>query len=430
MASTTTGKKHTTGPSCTQFLSCVGKQCPEYGDVFSVHMLRKGKHAFNYKKDGLKADHPYSEITYWSVEEMEYICIGDLLKAKRIEDNIAQLNFVPADIDEYTTEENVCTPLDKLGLEPHVTETSSHIWGSKFQLLFELEEPATPKLFELWDLVQDGLFRMLRAYGLEPDMSILGDKTRFVRNPYGRNRKNLKYDHKPDVRLIRRGKPISLSVMYRILKNAGFIVQPKRSKPRKSIPFRESFKRVRKFFGKEQRIECTQKELAFQLDIPYRTIQFILAKLEKRGEIVIQWTGNNKAGNKRRCIFTSHISETLDKGKRINTTRPPTQERVLGYSVLDSFKGVCVEKRQRNAFTFLAALEYRHTRDSKISPEELLALLRNSYDYEDLDTFSEDEMLKAIKSAFSERYLFPISEARLRDPGGPWSKCFKGVLHA
>lgn len=389
--------------------------------------MRNGKYAFNYKQDGLKADHPYSEDSYWPLEDMEYVSISDYLKPKRTEGNIAQVNFVPADIDEYTTVEAVYAPFDKLGLEPHIAETSSHVWGSKFQPLFELEEPATPKLFALWDLVQDGLFRMLKAYGLEPDMSILGDKTRFVRNPYGRSRKNLKYDHKPDVRLIRRGKPTSLSVLYRILNNAGFIVQPKVSKPRKSIPFKESFKRVRKFFGKEQRIECTQKELAFQLDIPYRTVQFILSRLEKRGEIAIQWTGNNKAGNRRRCIFTSLLSETQKERKKINTTPPPTHGRVENHSVLESFKGCVVSEGQRNAFTFLAALEYRHTRDSKISPEKLLAYLRKSYNYEDLDTFSEDEMLKTIKSALSDRYRFPISESRLRDPSGRWSKCFAEV---
>lgn len=427
--------KDTTGSARTQSLKCVAKQCSDTGKIFSTHMI-KGEYAHNYRQKDLDRYHPYAATEYWNISDMEYICRSSFRGGRRIEENVFEVNIIPLDSDVPGPIEGLVAACDSGGFTPDILSTSSHAAGDKGQMHFNLAIPAGRDAWDLLDLVELALYRYFESKGIVLDRSIALDKTRLIRNPYGKGLKNLKYTHEPEVKLVRRGKPQFLGDLYRILQRAGFIEQPK--KPRKTSGFGSKcfpaqLEKVKNYFRSEGRIECTQRELAEEIGIPYRTLQHILARLVKDGELAVEWCGNNKAGNRRRCLFIPSISDTPLKEKRTKTTGGGAlcpSLKCAGFSVLECFRGKSIEEGQRNAFTFLASLEYRHTKNSRITPEELYAFLRNSYNYEDLDTFSQDEMLKTIKSALYDRYRFPITEARLRDPAGRWSKCFTEILHA
>ena len=394
-------------------LKCYARQDPKTRKVFSTHLVR-GTCVFNYNHDQVEDDHPYAGQKIWLTTECEWMAVSDFDGARRTAENVRNTFFVPMDIDVpcHLSDVQIMEFENGFPRGKKIRTSFGENGKIKMHVLYELECPSTPELQALFKVVQVGLSNMFAASNIEVDKSIIGDLTRFVRNPYGIGRKNLKYDDQPEVVVLDDGEPTSLGNMYKILKGLGFL--PEQKHVRKTSPFKNSFNIVRTYFRKNRLVECTQAELAERLGIPLRTLQFILKRL--KGTFVdIKWVGNNRGDNKRRCVFLSLISEPQQKEIKANTTVARPSPSSIEPKLLDYYKKKTIKIGERNKFVFAATLELVHLFNFKRNPDRIFDYLRDTYKIDGLGTtFSEREMRECILSALNPHYTHPINPAKLR----------------
>jgi len=275
--------------------------------------------------------------------------------------------------------------------------------------------------------LQEGLTNFVNSVcnqdGTHPvsDPAVISDANRLLRNFDGYGLRNWKYADSPLIWLTKAiRKAYAGKDLFPILIQYGYIQKPKIGK-RKWFSLASSINKIRKEVRKNNGfLECTRQELAEQIDRHVNTVDLCLNILKRNGELGWKLIGNNKNGNKRRCIIFSlrkpTFSETHYKSSKYKTTAPPiTKEikKIKKTSVLKEFRGKIVPKGKRDFFTFAAIVELKHQTGGNIEENQAYVFLRKHYDYEDLRSFTEREMRDVIRNALKPEFKFPLSAEKL-----------------
>ena len=200
--------------------------------------------------------------------------------------------------------------------------------------------------------------------------------------------RNWKYPDNPLIKLTRaKRKAYAGKDIFPILRTYGYIQRPKKEKKKPWHSLDSTFKLLRTELRKNQGIiECSRKELAERLNRHVNTINLCLNILKKANEISWKMVGNNKAGNKRRCVIFSlkkvAFSETHKKSSKNKTTAPPISKeikKIKQTSILREFRGKAVAKGLRNKFTFAVSMELKHLTGGSIEENQAYVFLRKHY---------------------------------------------------
>jgi len=233
--------------------------------------------------------------------------------------------------------------------------------------------------------------------------------------------RNWKYHENPLIKLRRaKRKAIAKDDIFPILYTYGYIQKPIKEK-KKWFSLASSINKIRKEVRKNNGfLECTRQELAEQIDRHVNTVDLCLNILKRNGELGWKLIGNNKNGNKRRCIIFSlrkpTFSGTHKKSIKNRTNAPPDID-LKKISVLKEFEGKAVAKGLRDKFTFAASMELKHLTGGNIEENQAYVFLRKHCDYKELRSFTEKEMRDVIRNALKPEFKFPLSAEKLESWG-------------
>lgn len=102
-----------------------------------------------------------------------------------------------------------------------------------------------PELLQFWKVTNKTLNEAFADIGA--DIRIASDATRYLRNPHKKGAVNLKYPDKPKVILMFEGGTVTLSGLYYLLKDQGYVKQPPHPRKPKKLPAGEPERRIRAF---------------------------------------------------------------------------------------------------------------------------------------------------------------------------------------
>jgi len=160
------------------------------------------------------------------------------------------------------------------------------------------------------------------------DPAVISDSNRLLRNFSGYGLRNWKYPDKPLIKLTKaKKKAYAGKDLFPILIQYGYIQKPKKER-KEWFSLASSINKIRKEVRKNNGfLECTRQELAEQIKRHVNTVDLCLKILKRHSEIDWKLIGNNKAGNRRRCVIFSlkkpAFSEPHKTSIKDITTAPP-----------------------------------------------------------------------------------------------------------
>lgn len=285
---------------------------------------------------------------------------------------------------------------------PLIIETSPGRYHVKFY--FKSPVPISKKGFI--KAVQRALYQAFKDMGADP--VVTEDLTRFLRNENQENCVNKKYPDKPSVVIREKGQLCTLSELYKVLKQSGFIQCKGQglAKPRRArqIPFHVSQHRILAFLHNNPGIITTYKELFRACNVSESTGYLLLSGLRKAGRITIETV---RVGRTWKTRFTLIVDTLRKESSTLALGDVGIKKKFADVVRRVSRVGFPVGLRNESVFIISLGLK-------KCGFEEngALALLDPGFSlsqYAGDHRFSERELRKTVRSAFKEKYRYCVS---------------------